>query len=101
MDDAALAGKVMAALQALVAQPRGGAVGGRRHRAAPGLAADNLDVKMIDRHRDQIIDTAKRTSERRISRPPSKNSRAGLPRLSRCQQPYSLQRNAQLSSLHQ
>jgi hypothetical protein len=26
-------------------------------------------VKMIDRHRDRIIDTLKRTSERRISAP--------------------------------
>ncbi|WP_409998992.1 IS66 family transposase zinc-finger binding domain-containing protein [Bradyrhizobium sp. SZCCHNRI2007] len=39
------------------------------HRAAPGLPADDLDVKMIDRHRDQITGTAKRTSERRISAP--------------------------------
>src|SRR5262249_22518329 len=69
MDDAALAGKVMAAVEALVAQPRGGAVGGRRHRAGAGLAANDLDVKMIDRHRDQIIYTAMRTSARRISAP--------------------------------
>jgi hypothetical protein len=69
MDDAALGGKVVAAVKALVAQPRGGAVGGRRHRAGAGLEANDLDVKMIDRHRDQIIYTAKRTSARRISAP--------------------------------
>ena len=52
MDDAALVGEVVAALKPVVAQPRGRAVGGGRHRAAAGLAADDLDVKMIDRHRD-------------------------------------------------
>ena len=69
MDDAALGGKVMAAIKPLVAQPRARAVGGRRYRAGAGLAANDLDVKMIDRHRDQISGTAKRTSERRISAP--------------------------------
>ena len=69
MDDAALGGKVMAAIKPLVAQPRARAVGGGRHRAGAGLAANDLDVKMIDRHRDQISGTAKRTSERRISAP--------------------------------
>ena len=69
MDDAALGGKIVAAIKPLVAQPRGRAVGGGRYSAAPGLAANDLDMKMIDRHRDQIIDTAKRTSERRISAP--------------------------------
>lgn len=38
-------------------------------RAGAGLAADDLDVKMIDRHRDPNITTAKRTPERRISAP--------------------------------
>ena len=33
MDDAALCGKIVAALKPLVAQPRGRTVGGRRHRA--------------------------------------------------------------------
>ena len=66
MDDAALGGKVVAALQALVAQQRGGAIGGRRYRAGAGLAAIDLDVKMIDRHRDQISSTAELTSERSI-----------------------------------
>src|SRR5215203_7001778 len=69
MQNAALGRKVVAAVQALVAQPPARTVGGRRHRAAPGLAANDLDVKMIDRHRDRIIDTAKHTSERRISAP--------------------------------
>ncbi len=55
MDDAALGREVVAAVDALVAQPRGRAVGGGRHRARPGLAADDLDVKMIDRHRDQEL----------------------------------------------
>jgi hypothetical protein len=69
MDDAALGRKIVAAIKPLVAQPRARAVGGGGHRAAAGLAANDLDVKMIDRHRDRIIDTAKRTSERRISAP--------------------------------
>ena len=43
------------AVDALVAHPRGRAVGGRRHRTRPGLAANDLDVKMIDRHRDQAL----------------------------------------------
>jgi hypothetical protein len=77
MDDTALGGKVMAAVEPLVAQPRTRAVGGRRHRAGAGLAANDLDVKMIDRHRDQIIDTAKRTSERRISAPSLEKFSAG------------------------
>ena len=55
MDNAALAGKVVAAVDALIAQPRGRAVGGGCHRARPGLAADDLDVKMIDRNRDQEL----------------------------------------------
>src|ERR1700674_1773157 len=69
MDDTALAGKIVAAIKPFVAQPRGGAVGRRRHRAGARLAANDLDVKMIDRHRDQISGTAERTSERRISAP--------------------------------
>jgi hypothetical protein len=72
MHDAALGGKVLGAALPLVMQPRGRAVGGRCHRALAGLAANDLDVKMIDRHRDRIIDTAKRTSERRISALPRK-----------------------------
>src|SRR5262249_49706948 len=59
----------VAAVQPLVAQPRGGAVGGGGHGATTGFAANDLDVKMIDRHRDRTIYTAKRTSARRISAP--------------------------------
>ena len=55
MDDAAFVGEVLHAVDALVAQPRGRAVGGRRHRARSGLAGNDLDVKMIDRHRDQAL----------------------------------------------
>src|SRR5690606_4832285 len=40
MDDAALLGEVLHAPQPLVAHPRGRAVGGRRHLARSGLAAD-------------------------------------------------------------
>ncbi len=69
MDDTALGGEVVAAFDALVAQPRGRAIGSRRHRARACLAANDLDVKMIDRHRGQIICTSKRTSARRISAP--------------------------------
>ena len=69
MDDAALGRKILLTAQPLVAQPRARAVGRRCHRAAPGLPANDLDVKMIDRHRDQISGTAERTSERRISAP--------------------------------
>jgi len=69
MDDAALGGKVLIATKTFVTQPRTRAVSGRRHRARPGLAANDLDVKMIDRHQGQIIYTAKRTSARRISAP--------------------------------
>lgn len=58
MHDAALAGEVVAALKPVVAQPRGRAVGRRRYCARPGLSADDLDVKMIDRHRDPNITTA-------------------------------------------
>jgi hypothetical protein len=69
MDDAALGGKILITAEPLVAQPRARAVGGRRHRAGARLAANDLDVKMIDRHRDQISGMAMRTSERRISAP--------------------------------
>jgi hypothetical protein len=55
---------------------------------------------MIDRHRDQIIATAKRTSERRISAPSLKKSRAGPDRRKPSRQPYSFPKDAQLSSLH-
>ena len=41
--------------QPLVAHPRSRAVGGRRHRTASSLPANYLDVKMIDRHRDQAL----------------------------------------------
>ena len=98
MDDAALGGEIVAALKPVVAQPRGRAVGGRRHRAGAGFAADDLDVQMIDRHRDQIISTAKRTSERRISAPSIKNSREGPRRPKPSRQPYSIPAGAQLSS---
>src|ERR1700682_1217085 len=69
MDDAALSRKLVAAVDPLVAQPRARAVGGRRHRAGARLAANDLDVKMIARHRDRISGTTQRTSERRISAP--------------------------------
>ena len=59
MDDAALGREIVAAIKRLVAQPRARAVGGGGHRAGARLAANDLDVKMIDRHRDQIIYTAK------------------------------------------
>jgi len=100
MDDARLVGEVMVAVEALVVQPRSGTIGGRRDGAAPGLAADDLDVKMIDRHRDQIISTAKRTSERRISAPSKLISRDCSRRFSPSRQPYSVGAGAQLSSLH-
>ena len=87
MDDAALAGKIMTAIKPFVAQPRTRAVGGRRHRAGARLAANDLDVKMIDRHRDRISATAERTSERRISAPSLEKIREGLPHPSR---PYDL-----------
>ena len=69
MDNAALGGKILVTAEPLVAQPQARAVGGRRDRAGARLATNDLDVKMIDRHRDEIIYTAKRTSERRISAP--------------------------------
>ena len=102
MDDAALVGEVVAALKPLVVQPRGRAVGGGRHRAGAGLAADDLDVKMIDRHRDQIIwhgeahvgTTYKRALPRKIL---GRDYR----RLSPSRRPYSIVPGAQLSSLHQ
>ena len=78
MDDAALCGKIVASIKPLVAQPRARAVGGRRHRAGARLAANDLDVKMIDRHRDQISGTAKRTSERRISAPSLEKFSGGI-----------------------
>ena len=100
VDDAALVGEVVAALKPVVAQPRGRAVGGGRHRAGAGFAANDLDVKMIDRHRDPNIITAKRTSERRISAPSKLISRDGPRRFSQSRQPYSIGVDAQLSSLH-
>src|ERR1700733_14591484 len=100
MDDTALAGKIVAAIKPFVAQPRGGAVGRPRHRAGARLAANDLDVKMIDRHRDQISGTAERTSERRISAPSLKKSREGLHRLKPSRRPYSIMPGARLSSPH-
>ena len=55
MDDTAFIGEILHAADALVAQSRGRAVSGGGHRARPGLAANDLDVKMIDRHRDQAL----------------------------------------------
>jgi hypothetical protein len=78
MHDAALGGKVMAAVKPLVAQPRSRTIGGGGHRATTGFAANDLDVKMIDRHRDQIIYTARRTSERRISAPSLEKFSGGI-----------------------
>src|SRR6516164_1174103 len=78
MDDAALSGKVVATLKPLVAQPRARAVGGRCHRAGARLAANDLDVKMIDRHRGQISGAIKRTSERRISAPSLEKFSGGI-----------------------
>ena len=99
MDDAALGGKIVAAVKPLVAQPRARAVGGRRHRAAAGLAANDLDVKMIDRHRDQISGTAERTSERRISAPSLEKFSGGITTVSGC--PGSLTAFRRLLDYHQ
>jgi hypothetical protein len=55
MDDAALGGNVLHAVHPFVAHPRGRAVGGGGHRARSGLAANDLDGKMLDRHRDQAL----------------------------------------------
>lgn len=78
MDDAALGGKVLIVAEPVVAQPRGRAVGSRRHRALSSSAANDLDVKMIDRHRDPSSGTAKRTSERRISAPSLEKFSGGI-----------------------
>src|ERR1700741_4877147 len=69
MHDAAFGRKVLDTIEALVTQTQARAVGGGCYRACARLAANDLDVKMIDRHRDQISGTIKRTSERRISAP--------------------------------
>src|SRR4029453_14298220 len=78
MHDAALGRKVLGTIEALVTQTQARAVGGGCHRTCAGLAANDLDVKMIDRHRDQISDTAKRTSERRISAPSLEKFSGGI-----------------------
>jgi Conjugal transfer protein TraD len=78
LDDAALSRKIVTTLKPVVAQPRGGAVGCRRHCATARLAANDLDVKMIDRHRDRISGTAERTSERRISAPSLEKFSGGI-----------------------
>src|ERR1700682_3808334 len=78
MDDAALGGEVLGAAVPHVMQPRRRAAGGRRHRAGARLAANDLDVKMIDRHRDQISGTPERTSERRISAPSLEKFSGGI-----------------------
>src|ERR1041385_8767334 len=69
MHDAAFGRKVLDTIEALVTQTQARAVGGGCYRACARLPANDLDVKMIDRHRDQISGTAERTSERRISAP--------------------------------
>ncbi|MDU2928871.1 hypothetical protein, partial [Bradyrhizobium sp.] len=78
MNDTALGGKLMLTAEPLVAQAGGRAVRRRRHRAAPSLPANDLDMKMIDRHRDQITGTAKSTSERRISAPSLEKFSGGI-----------------------
>jgi hypothetical protein len=57
-------------------------------------------VKMIDRHRDRIIDTLKRTSERRISAPSKLISRDCSRRSSPSRQDYCITRPAELRFLH-
>ena len=52
MDDTALVGEVVIAIQALVIEPRGRAIGGRGQRARSVGAADDLRGEMIDRHDD-------------------------------------------------
>src|ERR1700733_11185341 len=101
MDDTALAGKIVAAIKPFVAQPRGGAVGRRRHRAGARLAANDLDVKMIDRHRDQISGTAERTSERRVSAPSLEKFSAGITPSQTVPTIFQHMPGVQLSSLHQ
>src|SRR5664279_4250546 len=54
------------------------AVASAAYRAGARLAANDLDVKMIDRHRDQISGTAERTSERRISAPSLEKFSGGI-----------------------
>lgn len=100
IDDTTLGGKVLHAVDALVAHTRGRTVGGGCHRARPGLAADDLDVKMIDRHAT-IISTESRTSERRISAPSLEKSRDGPAGPAPSRQHRSNRPRAQLSSLHQ
>jgi hypothetical protein len=56
---------------------------------------------MIDRHRDQIIYTAKRTSERRISAPSLEKFSGGTSPSPAVRAIFSLPEGAQLSSLHQ
>jgi len=68
----------VASIKSLVAQSRARSVGSRRHRARARLATNDFDVKMIDRHRDRISGTAKRTSKRRISAPSLEKFSGGI-----------------------
>ena len=57
MDDARLVGEVMGAIQPLIVQPRGRAVGSRGNGAAPARAADDLHAEMVDRHGHRPVTT--------------------------------------------
>ena len=74
VDDAALVGKVMAAIQPLVIKPGRRTIGGRGQRARPVGAADDLGGEMIDGH-DDLHTHNSRTSARRISAPSPKRFR--------------------------
>jgi hypothetical protein len=50
VDDAGLVAEVVAPVEPLVVQPRGGAIGCRRQRAGARSAADYLGREVVDRH---------------------------------------------------
>ncbi|WP_231873538.1 hypothetical protein [Acetobacter tropicalis] len=62
MHHAALVREVMGAVQAVVMQARGRAIGRRCHRAPAGGATDDLGMQVIDRHGCNPITPFKRMS---------------------------------------
>src|SRR3546814_21175650 len=86
--DARLVGEVMVAVEPLIVQPVGRAIGGRRDGATPRTATDDFDREVIDCHDGDPSTLQKPRRNDVYARPPPHKSGPGLGGVTTSRLPY-------------